>query len=324
MKAVVQDGYGSADVLRLGELDRPPCGEREVLVRVRAAGVEPGVWHLMTGLPYLVRLFGFGLLRPKVAVRGREVAGVVEAVGGGVTRFRPGDEVFGTCESGSFAEYAAAREDRLAAKPAQLPFEQAAVTAISGVTALQAVRDGARVRPGNRVLVIGAGGGVGSFAVQVARAFGAVVTGMCSTGKLDLVRSLGADDVLDYTRTEVDCNGAWYDVVVDTAGNRPLRLLRRALAPGGTLVLVGGERAGRVLGDFGRHLLAPVASVVLRRRMHGLTAHANVDDLEDLAALVVSGAVRPVIERRYPLAQAPDAVRHVAAGHATGKVVVTI
>jgi len=257
MKAVVQDVYGPSGVLGLREIDRPAIGEDEVLVRVCAAGVDPGVWHLMTGEPYLVRAMGFGLRKPKVAVRGRDVAGVVEAAGAGVTRFGPGDQVYGTCESGSFAEYAAAPQKRLAAKPANLSFEQAAVVPISGVTALQGVRDCGRVQPGQQVMVIGAAGGVGSFAVQIAKALGARVTGVCSTSKARLVRSLGADDVIDYTHDEIDCNGGRYDVIIDTAGNRRLSLLRRAMTPHGTLVLVGGEHGGgRVLGGFDRQLRA--------------------------------------------------------------------
>lgn len=325
MKAIVQDVYGSAGVLKLRDIARPPIGDGEVLVRVRAAGMDPGVWHLMTGEPYLVRVMGFGLRKPKVGVRGRDVAGVVEAAGARVTRFGPGDEVYGTCESGSFAEYAAAREERLAAKPASVSFEQAAVVPISGVTALQAVRDCGRVQPGHQVVVIGAAGGVGSFAVQIAKASGARVTGVCSTSKADLVRSLGAGDVIDYTHDEVDCNGARYDVVIDTAGNRPLSLLRRAMTPHGTLVLVGGEHGGgRVLGGFDRQLRAPLVSMFTGQRLRGLVAKERAEDLEALTRLIESGAVTPVIDRTYPLADAPDAIRYLAEGHVTGKVAVTV
>ena len=325
MKAIVQDGYGSADVLELRDIDRPVPGDEEVLVAVRAAGVDPGVWHLMTGLPYLVRAMGFGLRRPKVAVRGRDLAGVVEAVGSRVTRFRPGDQVYGTCESGSFAEYAAAPQRQLARKPVGMSFEQAAVTPISGVSALQAVRDCGRVRPGQRVMVIGAAGGVGSFAVQIAKAVGATVTGVCSAGKADLVRSLGADEIIDYTRDEIDRDGPRFDVVIDTAGNRRLRLLRRALTARGTLVLVGGEHGGgRALAGFDRQFRAPVASLFVGQRMRGLIAKENADDLEALGRLIDSGAVTPVIDRTYALADAPDAIRYLADGHAAGKVVVTI
>jgi len=325
VKAIVQDGYGSADVLQLRDIGRPSVGDGDVLVQVRAAGVDPGVWHLMTGEPYLVRAMGFGLRKPKVAVRGRDVAGVVEAVGGRVTRFRPGDEVYGTCESGSFAEYAAAPEARLAAKPGNVSFEQAATVPISGVTALQAVRDCGRLQPGEQVMVIGAAGGVGSFAVQIAKAFGARVTGVCSTSKADLVRSLGADDVIDYTNDEIDRNGARYDVVIDTAGNRPLSLLRRALTPHGRLVVVGGEHGGgRVLGGFDRQLRAPLVSMFVGQRLLGLIAKERAEDLETLTQLIESGSLTPVIDRTYALADAPDAIRHLAEGHGAGKAVVIV
>jgi NADPH:quinone reductase-like Zn-dependent oxidoreductase len=325
MKAIVQDVYGSADVLKLRDIDRPPIGDDEVLVQVRAAGVDPGVWHLMTGEPYLVRAMGFGLSKPKVGVRGRDVAGVVEAVGARVTRFRPGDEVYGTCESGSFAEYAAAPEEHLASKPASVSFEQAAVVPVSGVTALQGVRDCGHVQPGQQVMVIGAAGGVGSFAVQIAKAFGARVTGVCSTSKADLVRSLGAGDVIDYTHDEIDCNGARYDVVIDTAGNRRLSLLRRAITPHGTLVLVGGEHGGgRLLGGFDRQFRAPLVSMFVGQRLRGLVAKERAEDLEALTRLIESHAVTPVIDRTYALADAPDAIRYLAEGHAAGKVVVTV
>jgi NADPH:quinone reductase-like Zn-dependent oxidoreductase len=324
MKAIAQDRYGPADVLELREIDRPSIGDDEVLVQVRAAGLDPGVWHLMTGEPYLIRA-GFGLRRPSVAVRGRDLAGAVEAVGARVTRFRPGDEVYGTCESGSFAEYAAAPERRLAAKPASLSFEQAAVTPISGVTALQAVRDCGRVRPGQQVMVIGAAGGVGSFAVQIAKALGATVTAVCGTAKADLVRSLGADRVIDYTRDEIDRDGPRYDVVIDTAGNRPLRLLRRAMTRRATLVLVGGEHGGgRLLGGFDRQLRAPLLSMFVGQRLRGLIAKERAEDLQEITRLIESGAVKPVIDRTYPLADTPDAIRYLAEGHAAGKVAVTV
>jgi NADPH:quinone reductase-like Zn-dependent oxidoreductase len=240
-------------VLTLRDIDKPTARDGEVLIQVRAAGVDQGVWHLMTGLPYLVRVFGYGLKKPKVPVRGRDVAGVVEAVGNGVSRFQPGDEIFGTCE-GSFAEYACAKEGRLALKPANLTFEQAAAVPISGGTALQAVRDGGQVTAGQSVLVIGAAGGVGSFAVQLAKVFGAEVTGVCSGAKADLVRSLGADQVIDYTRDDFAAAGQRYDVILDTAGNRPLSVLRQALASEGTLVIVGGEGGGQLTGGFERSL----------------------------------------------------------------------
>lgn len=324
MKAIVQDRYGPADVLELRDIDRPAAGAGEVLVGVRAAGVDPGVWILMTGQPYLVRV-AVGLRRPKVAVRGRALAGVVTAVGAGVTRFRPGDEVFGTCGSGSFAEYATAPAHRLAAKPAGLSFEQAAAVPISAVTALQAVRDGVRVRSGQRVLVIGAAGGVGGYAVQLAASRGGQVTGVCGAGKADLVRSLGAVDVIDYTRAEVDGAGVRYDAIIDTAGCRPLSVLRKVLTPGGTLLLVGGGHdSGGLLGGFRRQLRAPLVSVLSGQRLRGLTARERAEDLDELGRLIGSGAVTPVIDRTYPLPDAAEAIRYLAQGHPAGKVVVTI
>jgi NADPH:quinone reductase-like Zn-dependent oxidoreductase len=323
MKAIVQDVYGTADVLELRDIARPAAGKGEVLVSVRAAGVEQGVWHLMTGLPYLIRLFGFGLKKPKVPVRGREVAGVVEAVGAGVTRLKAGDEVFGTSE-GSFAEYVCAQEGRLAAKPRNLSFEEAAAAPISGVTALQAVRDAGQVTVGQKVLVIGAGGGVGSFAVQIAKAFGADVTGVCSTGKVGLVRSLGADAVVDYTREDFAAGGVRYDVILDTAGNRPLSVLKRALGPRGTLVLVGGERGGKLTGGFERSLAAPLFSLFSRQKFKGLVSKETHLDLEALASLIEAGSVKPAVEKVFALAEAPAAITYLREGRSLGKVVVRI
>lgn len=323
MKAIVQDVYGSADVLQLRDIPTPAPAEGEVLIRVRAAGVDQGVWHLMSGMPYLVRLFGFGLKKPKVPVRGREVAGVVEAVGAGVTRFQPGDEVFGTCE-GSFAEFVCAKEKLVARKPANLTFEETAAAPISAVTALQAVRDAGRVAPGQKVLVIGAGGGVGSFAVQLAKAFGAEVTGVCSTGKMDLVRSLGASHVIDYTRDDSSRAGVLYDVIVDTAGNRPLSVSRKALAPKGTLVIVGGEGGGNLTGGFERSLGAPFASLFSGQKFKGLVSTEKYQDLEALTSMIEAGSVKPAIEKVYPLAEAPAAVASLHEGRVRGKVVVRI
>ena len=323
MKAIVQDVYGNADVLRLREIARPAPGNGEVLIRVRAAGVDQGVWHLMTGLPYLIRLFGYGLTEPKVPVRGREVAGVVEAVGAGVTRFRPGDEVYGTCE-GSFAEFVCAKEALLARKPLNLTFGEAAAAPISAVTALQAVRDAGRVSAGQKVLVIGAGGGVGTFTVQVAKAFGAEVTGVCSAGKADLVRSLGADHVIDYTQDDFSQAGVLYDVIIDTAGNRPLSVLRRALAPKGVSVIVGGEGGGKLTGGFQRSLGAPFVSLFSGQKFTGLVAKESHRDLEALTALIEAGSVKPAVDRVFPLAEAPAAVSHLRQGGVRGKVVVSI
>jgi NADPH:quinone reductase-like Zn-dependent oxidoreductase len=323
MKAIVQDRYGSADVLELRDIDEPTIGDDEVLIQVRAAGVDPGVWHLMTGLPYLVRVMGYGLGKPKNGVRGRDVAGRVVAVGKGVTRFRPGDEVFGTCE-GSFAEYASARQDRLALKPANLSFEEAAAVPISGMTALQAVRDKAHVEPGQKVLVIGAGGGVGTYAVQIAKAFGAEVTGVCSTSKLDLVRSIGADHVIDYTRDDFVEGSIQYDVIIDNAGNRPLSRLRRALAPKGALVIIGGENGGNWIGPADRIVPALLLSLFVGQQLGVLMAGERQVDLESLSEMIEAGAVVPVIDRAFSLIEAPDAVRYLMEGHARGKVVVTI
>ena len=325
MKAIAQDRYGDASVLVLQDIEPPKPADGEVLVRVKAAGADPGVWHMMTGVPYLMRVIGFGFRRPKVPVRGLALAGVVETTGKGASRFRPGDEVFGTCRSGSFAEYAIARQDRLAAKPPDLTFEQAAALPVSAITALQAVRDRARVRAGQRVLVTGAGGGIGTFAVQLAKARGAHVTAVCGPAKADLVRSIGADEVIDYTRKEIDAGGARYDVIIDTAGNRPLALLRHALAPRGTLVLAGGDRYDRpVVTGMSRQSRAALLSLVTSQRLRSLIARENAADLETLAQLAESGAIKPVIDKTYPLADAAEAIRQIAGGHATGKGVVVI
>lgn len=325
MKAIVQDVYGSADVLKLRDIGQPAPGDGEVLVQVRAAGADPGVWHMMAGVPYLMRVIGFGFRGPKVPVRGLALAGVVAAAGPGATRFQPGDEVFGTCRTGSFAEYAVAREDRLAAKPEALTFEQAAALPVSGLTALQAVRDQARVQSGQRVLITGAGGGIGTFAVQLAKARGASVTGVCGPAKADLVRSIGAGSVIDYTRQEIDGDGSRYDVIIDISGSRPLSVLRRALAPRGVLVLTGGDRYDRrVLIGMSRQSSAPFLSMFTGQRLRAFLARENAADYQALAELAGSGAITPVIDRTYPLADAADAIRRIAAGHATGKGIITI
>ena len=324
MQAVVQDDYGSAeDVLRLEEIPRPAIGDDEVLLRVRAAGLDRGVWHLMTGLPFPVRLAGYGIRAPKTRVRGREVAGRVEAVGSAVTTLAIGDEVFGIAE-GAFAGYVCGKPGKLALRPANLPFEQAATVAVSALTALQAVRDRGHVEAGQQVLVIGASGGVGTFAVQIAKAFGAEVTGVCSTTKVDMVRSLGADHVIDYTRDEIGLGGSRYDLIIDIGGNRPLRHLRRALSSRGTLVIVGGETGGRWVGGFDRSLRAPLLSLFVRQKLGGIMCSENAADLLVLAELIESGKVRPVIDRTFPLSQTADAVRYVQDGLARGKVVITI
>jgi NADPH:quinone reductase-like Zn-dependent oxidoreductase len=323
MKAVVQDTYGSPDVLELREIDKPVVGEDDVLVRVHAAGVDQGVWHLMAGLPYLVRIAGVGLRAPKTPVRGYDVAGRVEAVGENVTGFGPGDEVFGTCR-GSFAEYACARADRLLPKPASLSFEQAAAVPISGYAALQAVRDQGKVQPGQRVLITGAGGGVGTFAVQLAKAFGAEVTGVCSTMKMDLVRAIGADRVIDYTREDFANGRELYDVILDIAGNRSLSHLRRALAPKGTLVIVGGEGGGRWLGGIDRQLRALVLSPFVQQKLGTWISRERKEDLEELRELLEAGKVTPVVDRTFPLSDVPEAIKYLREGRARGKVVITV
>ncbi|WAH98497.1 NAD(P)-dependent alcohol dehydrogenase [Arthrobacter sp. MMS18-M83] len=323
MKAIVQDSYGSEDVLEFADVDIPVPGESEVLVRVRAAGVDPGVWHLMTGLPYLTRAFGFGVRKPKNRIRGRDMAGTVESVGAKVTQFRPGDEVFGTCE-GSFAEYACAKEEKIAPKPSALNFEQAAAVPISATTALQGLRDSGKLQAGEKVLIIGAAGGVGLFAVQLAKAFGAVVTGVCSAPKMDVVRSAGADRVIDYASEDVTDGTTHYDLILDTAGNRPLKQLRRALAPRGRLVIVGGEGGGRWLGGFDRSLRAPMLSLFLGQKLSGLMAVERQEDLRFLTGLIEAGKVVPFIDKTFPLADAPDAIRYAHGRGVRGKVVVAV
>jgi NADPH:quinone reductase-like Zn-dependent oxidoreductase len=325
MKAIVQDRYGSADVLEFRDIEEPTAGENDVLVRVRAAGCGPDVWHIMAGEPYIARL-ALGLRGPKIAVRGWDVAGIVEAVGANVQDLRPGDEVMGTAEQGSFAELTVTPADRVVLKPAGISFEQAAAVPVSGVTALRAVRDEAQVKPGQDVVVIGAAGGVGSFAVQIAKAFGANVTGVCSTGKADLVRSIGADDVIDYSREDFTDGSRRWDAIIDTAGRRPLSQLRRALTEKGTLVIVGGDGGGRWTGGFFRGVLrAPVVSLFVGQRLRGLaTKLEDRQNLNDLTQLMESGSVKPVIDRTYPLIEAPDAIRYLAEGHPAGKIVVTV
>jgi NADPH:quinone reductase-like Zn-dependent oxidoreductase len=321
MKAVVRDAYGSVDVLRVADIAKPVAGEGEVLVCVVTAGVDQGVWHLMVGMPYAMRLAGFGLRAPKNPLLGYDVAGRVEAVGANADPFRPGDEVFGTCH-GSFAEYAVARADRLAAKPDEVSFEQAAATPTSGYTALQAVRDHGKVKAGQRVLIIGAGGGVGTFAVQIAKADGAEVTGVCGTAKTELVRSIGADHVIDYTKEDFTDHGNRYDVILDTAGNRPLSHLRRALTPRGTLVIVGGEDAGNWLG-IRRQLRAAALSPFVGQQLGFFIAKQRSQDLEELRKLLEARAITPVVDRTFPLDEVPDAINYLRGGHARGKIVIT-
>jgi NADPH:quinone reductase-like Zn-dependent oxidoreductase len=323
MKAVVQDTYGPTDVLELRDVERPEIGAGEVLVQVRAAGVSRGDWHVMTGLPYPIRLAGDGVRAPKNPVLGMDLAGVVAAVGADVTRFQPGDEVFGI-GMGAFADYARAREDKLAAKPTTVTFEQAAIVGVSGLTALQGLRDRAKVQPGQSVLVVGASGGVGSFAVQLAKAFGATVTGVCSTTKVDHVRSLGADHVIDYTSEDFTAGQPRYDVILDIGGNTSLRRLRRALTPHGTLVITGGETDGRWLAGSDRQIRALLLSSFVGQRLTTFICKENYADLVVLADLIDAGKLRPVVDRSYPLSETAKAIGHLVDGHARGKVVITV
>src|SRR5918995_4326008 len=306
MKAIVRDKYGSPEVLELRDIHKPEITDDEVLVRVHAAGVGRDVWHVMTGLPYPIRLVGYGLRAPKNPIIGSDVAGVVEAVGKNVSRFQPDDEVFGIGK-GSYAEYVCAREAKLAPKPANLTFEQAAVLAIMGSTALQALRDHGRVEPGQEVLIIGASGGVGTYAVQIAKAFGAHVTGVCSTKKVEMVRSIGADHVIDYTQEDFAESDQRYDVILDTGGNSSLARLRRALTSKGTLVIVGGEGGGKWLGGIDRQLRATMLSPGVGQKLGAVVNKENHEDMLVLKELIEAGKVTPIIDRTYPLAEVPEA-----------------
>ena len=323
MKAITCQRYGGPEVLEFEEVDDPVVGDDEVLVGVRAVSANPRDWHLMRGLPYFVRL-QFGLRRPRHAVLGGDVAGRVEAVGKAVTRFRPGDEVLADIETGGFAEYAAVRQDLLVPKPASLGFEQAAAVPLAALTALQGLRDHGRVQPGQQVLVIGAAGGVGTFAVQLAKLLGAEVTGVCSTGKLDLVRSLGADHVIDYTREDFTRSGRRYDLVLQLAGTSSPADCRRALTAKGTLLLSSGESAGRWIGPVDRMLKAAALSPFVGQRLRSFLARRSREDLQTVTELIEAGKVSPVIDRTYPLRETPEAIRYLEQGHAGGKVVVTV
>jgi len=321
MKAITQDKYGSADVLRLRDIERPTPSEREVLVRVQAAGIARGVLHVMTGEPYLMRLVGFGLLKPKNPVPGQDLAGTVTATGAGATRFKIGDEVFGIAK-GSFAEYAVAREDKLTHKPENLSFEQAAAMPISGLTALGAL-DAAGVTVGSNVLIVGASGGVGTYAVQIAVALGATVTGVASGSKADLVAELGAQRVIDYTREDFADGSHSYDVIVDTGGMTSVSRLRKALQPKGTLVIVGGESGSTWSPGMGRQLKAAVMSPIVSQRLTSILNKEHYSGLDRLAKLATTGDVAPCIERSYSLADVPDAVRRLEAGNVRGQIVIT-
>ena len=322
MRAIVQEAYGSADVLHLAHIPTPKIADKEVLVRVHAAGLDRGTWHVTTGLPYALRL-AYGIRTPKNPVPGLDLAGTVVAVGAAVTRFSIGDHVFGVGK-GPFAEYAAARESQLARKPANVSFVQASVVPVSGCTALQALRAAGNSVRGQKVLILGASGGVGSYAVQLAKAAGAVVTGVCSTAKMDLVRSLGADHVIDYTTQDFADGTEHYDLILDIAGNPTLSRLRRALTSTGTAVITGGEEGGSWTGSMDRQLRALALSPFIPQRLTMVFGTEGAADLEHLAGLLEAGTLVPAIDRTYPLEQVPDAMRYFDAGKTRGKIAITI
>ncbi|HVK20578.1 MAG TPA: NAD(P)-dependent alcohol dehydrogenase [Actinokineospora sp.] len=331
MKAIVQDKYGSADVLEFRAVDKPVAAANEMLVRVHAAAVNAYDWHIMRGDPYLARLvargmFGFG--GPKAKIRGRDFAGRVEAVGADVTRFRPGDEVFGDLgqRDGAFAEYACVPEDTVEPRPANLTFEQAAAVPLAGSTALIALREVAKVQPGQRVLINGASGGVGTFAVQIAKSFGAEVTGVCSTRNVDLVRSIGADHVIDYTKKDFTKNARQHDVIFDLVGNRSVSAYRRALTPKGALVLSGGgvSRGGSLVGPMSLLIRGQLVKPFIRQRVLTLDGAPTQETLATLRGLIESGEITPAIDRTYALSETAEAIRYLELEHARAKVVITM
>ena len=324
MKAIIQDRYGSPDVLDLREVDRPLVKDDEVLVRVRAASPNPWDWHFMRGMPYLMRLQGIGVLKPKDRSFGSDAAGEVEAVGKDVTRFRPGDDVFGFVGTSGFAEYTSVSEDVLGLKPANLSFEEAAAVPLAALTALQGLRDAGRLQAGQKVLIIGASGGVGTFAVQIAKSLGAKVTGVCSTRNVDMVRSIGADRVIDYTQEDFTQDGERYDLIFQLAGTRSPSDCRRALTSNGTLLLSSGESNGRWVGPFDRVVKAMLLSRFVSQRLVTFLAKASMDDLQIIKELIEAYKVRPVIDRTYGLGETPAAIAYLEEGHARGKVVITV
>ncbi len=323
MRAVVQDRYGPAEVLRAERIERPAIGADQVLIEVHAAGIDRGVWHLVTGQPYLVRLAGYGVTRPKQRTPGLDVAGRVVAVGADVTRFAVGDEVFGIAD-GSFAEYAAADEDKLVQKPASVSFDAAGVAAVSGITALQALTDVGGVEPGQHVLIIGASGGVGSYAVQLAKALGAQVTGVAGTDNLDLVRRLGADHVVDHRTDDFTATDERYDLILDIGGRNSVRRLRSVLTRNGTLVIVGGEGGNKLTGGIGRQLRALLLSPFVRQRLTTFMSKEHHSFIERLATHLASGDVVPPINHRFELDGVPEALRMMEAGRLSGKSVVVV
>jgi NADPH:quinone reductase-like Zn-dependent oxidoreductase len=319
MKAIVCTKYGPPDVLQLKEVEKPTPKDDEVLIKVHAASLNAYDWHALTADIFLVRLVGFGLLKPKNKILGADIAGRVEAVGRNVTHFEPGDDVFGDIGHGGFAEYACARQNRLAARPANLSFEEAAAVPMAALTALQGLRDKGRIQPGQKVLINGASGGVGTFAVQIAKSFGAEVTAVCSTGKMDTARSIGADQVIDYTKEDFTKSGRHYDLIFAANGYHPILDYRRALGPEGIYVMAGGTMAQM----FQAMLLGPWISIAGSKKMGGLSAKVKQKDLVFIKELLEAGKVRSVIDRRYPLSEVPEALRYLGEGHAQGKVVIS-
>ena len=327
MKAVVYTNYGSPDVLEIRDVKKPVPDDNQVLIKISAAAVNPLDWHYMQGTPYMIRAFGLGMRKPKNPHLGVDVAGTVEAVGKNVTQFKPGDEVFGV-RNGAFAEYVCARPDRggIVLKPANVTFEQAAAIPVAAVTALQGLRDKGKVQPGQKVLINGASGGVGTFAVQIAKSFGAEVTGVCSTRNLDLVRSLGAEHVIDYTKEDFTKGDQRYDVILDNVGTQPLSGFRHVLQPNGILVMIGGggPNDGGLIGPMARPIKAMFISPFVSQKMGMFMADVNKADLTVLADLMQSGKIKSVIDRTYPLNQVADAMRYLEKGHARGKVIITM
>ncbi len=316
MKAIVYTKYGSPDVLQLKEIEKPTPKDNELLIKVRAASLNAYDWHAMRAKPFFVRLMGFGLLKPKHKVLGSDMAGQVEAVGANVKQFQPGDEVFGCGGHGGFGEYACVDEKRFVLKPADLTFEEAAAVPMAALTALQALRDKGQIKPGQKVLINGASGGVGTFAVQIAKSFDTEVTGVCSTTKMDLVRSIGTDHVIDYTQEDITKNKLQYDLILDIAVYRSVSKYKRILSPGGIYVIAGGS--------FARMLQLMFMSMTGAKNMKSMLANVNQKDLLIILELIKEGKVKPIIDKRYPLSEAAEAVRYLEEGHARGKIVVTV
>jgi NADPH:quinone reductase-like Zn-dependent oxidoreductase len=322
MKAAVYTSYGPPDVVQITVVEKPVPNDNEVLIKVRAASVNPYDWHFMRGMPYFLRIVA-GLRQPKDPRLGADVAGQVEAIGRNVTQFKSGDEVFGICR-GAFAEYARASESTLAIKPKSVTFEQAVSSPIAALTALQSLRDKGHIQPGQRVLINGAAGGVGTFGVQIAKSYGAEVTGVCSTGNVEMVRSIGADQVVDYTQDDFTKSGQRYDIILDAVGNHSLSACRRILNPKGILVMAGGTAGRWMIGPLTSGIRASVVSPFVSQNMVGILARPNREDLTILGVLMATGKVTPVIDRRYSLSEVPEAIRYLETGHARGKVVITL